>query len=51
MNKYILYLNNIFLLFGGKIVILSGDFRQLLPVLPLANRSELINLSIKNILL
>ena len=39
------------LLFGGKIVILGGDFRQLLPVLPRANRSELINLSIKNSLL
>lgn len=33
--------------FGGKIVILGGDFRQLLPVQPHATRSETINLSIK----
>ena len=36
------------LLFGGKIVILGGDFRQLLPVLPRGIRSEIVNLSIKN---
>ena len=32
------------LLFGCKIVILGGDFRQLLPVLPRGIRSEIINL-------
>ncbi|KYM94629.1 ATP-dependent DNA helicase PIF1 [Cyphomyrmex costatus] len=33
--------------FGGKIVILGGDFRQLLPIKMHASRSEIINLSIK----
>ncbi|XP_044597970.1 uncharacterized protein LOC123274429 [Cotesia glomerata] len=33
--------------FGGKLVILGGDFRQLLPVQPHATRSETVNLSIK----
>ena len=33
--------------FGGKIMILGGDFRQLLPVKLHATRSEVVNLSIK----
>ncbi|XP_044578962.1 uncharacterized protein LOC123261434 [Cotesia glomerata] len=33
--------------FGGKMMILGGDFRQLLPVQPRATRSETVNLSIK----
>ncbi|XP_054274451.1 uncharacterized protein LOC128994153 [Macrosteles quadrilineatus] len=33
--------------FGGKTMILGGDFRQCLPVQPRANRSELIDLSVK----
>ena len=36
------------LLFGGKIVILGGDFRQLLSLLTRSIRSEVINLSIKS---
>ena len=36
------------LLFGSQIVVLGGDFRQLLPVLPRGIRSEIVNLSIKN---
>lgn len=41
--------NNVIM--GGKIVILGGDFRQLLPVLKYGTRSEIVNLSIKNSLL
>ncbi|XP_063981011.1 ATP-dependent DNA helicase pif1-like [Diachasmimorpha longicaudata] len=33
--------------FGGKIMLLVGDFRQLLPVKPNATRSELVNLCIR----
>ena len=29
--------------FGGKIIILSGDFRQCLPVIPRANRAKIVN--------
>lgn len=34
--------------FGGKIIILGGDDRQLLPVKPSAARSEIIDLSLKS---
>ncbi|XP_044005453.1 uncharacterized protein LOC122850360 [Aphidius gifuensis] len=33
--------------FGGKVMLIGGDFRQLLPVKVNATRSELVNLSIK----
>ncbi|XP_057339407.1 uncharacterized protein LOC130676918 [Microplitis mediator] len=33
--------------FGGKMMILGGDFRQLLPVQPNATRTETVNMSIK----
>ncbi|XP_043266625.1 ATP-dependent DNA helicase pif1-like [Venturia canescens] len=33
--------------FGGKVIVLGGDFRQLLPVKVRGTRSEIINLSIK----
>ena len=29
--------------FGGKIIVLSGDFRQCLPVIPNANRAEVVD--------
>ncbi|XP_043464207.1 ATP-dependent DNA helicase PIF1-like [Leptopilina heterotoma] len=38
---------NVDLPFGGKVMVLSGDFRQLLPVKIHATRSEMVNLSIK----
>jgi len=33
--------------FGGKIVLLGDDFRQLLPIKVHGTRSEIVNLSIK----
>ena len=29
--------------FGGKVIVLSGDFRQCLPVIPHASRAEIVN--------
>ena len=34
--------------FGGKIILVSGDFRQLLPVLEKASRAEIVNHALKN---
>ena len=34
--------------FGGKVVVLGGDFRQILPVLPKATRQEVVNASINS---
>nr|CAD2174879.1 unnamed protein product [Meloidogyne enterolobii] len=34
--------------FGGKIFVLSGDFRQCLPIKEFGTRSEIIDLLIKN---
>ncbi|CAF4333618.1 unnamed protein product [Rotaria sp. Silwood2] len=39
---------NIDALFGGKIMIFGGDFRQVLPVIRFANRSDLIAASLKS---
>ncbi|CAF3306522.1 unnamed protein product [Rotaria socialis] len=39
---------NINLPFGGKIMVLGGDFRQVLPVTRFGNRSELIAASLKS---
>jgi hypothetical protein len=33
--------------FGGKIILLSGDFQQILPVVPLGDRNEIIDACIK----
>lgn len=32
--------------FGGKVVVLSGDFRQVLPVIPQASRAHVISMTI-----
>ena len=32
--------------FGGKVIVLSGDFRQCLPVIPHANRAEVVDAAI-----
>ncbi|XP_061340530.1 uncharacterized protein LOC133287008 [Gastrolobium bilobum] len=34
--------------FGGKIVVLGGDFRQILPVIPHGNRQEIVNATINS---
>ena len=39
---------NINVSFRGKIMVLDGDFRQVLPVIRFANRSELIATSLKS---
>jgi len=33
--------------FGGKIVVLGGDFRQVLPVIPKANKSQIMSMILK----
>jgi hypothetical protein len=33
--------------FGGKVIVLSGDFRQCLPVIPGATRAEIVDASLK----
>lgn len=33
-------------IFGGKVVVFGGDFRQILPVIPRGNRSEIVHASI-----
>lgn len=32
--------------FGGKVVVLGGDFRQILPVIPKANRGEIVQATV-----
>jgi hypothetical protein len=32
---------------GGKVFLMSGDFRQVLPVIPKANRPKIVNNTIK----
>ncbi|CAM4815698.1 unnamed protein product [Rotaria magnacalcarata] len=39
---------NISVPFGGKIMVLGGDFRQVLPVVRFANRSQLVAASLKS---
>ncbi|XP_044591985.1 uncharacterized protein LOC123270113 [Cotesia glomerata] len=47
IDRTLRHIMNIDVPFGGKMMILGGDFRQLLPVLTHATRSEMVNLSIK----
>jgi len=35
------------MLFGGKVVVMGGDFRQLLPVVPRGTRGQIVNVSLK----
>ncbi|XP_024964349.1 uncharacterized protein LOC112504609 [Cynara cardunculus var. scolymus] len=34
------------MLFGGKVVVFGGDFRQILPVIPNASRQDIVNASL-----
>ena len=47
MDQFLRAIGDPNLPFGGKIVIFGGDFHQCLPVQSRANRSELVDLSIK----
>jgi hypothetical protein len=40
--------SNAILSFGGKIVVLGGNFRQILPVVRKGSRSSIVNASITN---
>jgi ATP-dependent DNA helicase PIF1 len=35
------------MLFGGKVVVMGGDFRQILPVVPLGTRGQIVDASLK----
>ncbi|XP_058789934.1 ATP-dependent DNA helicase pif1-like [Phymastichus coffea] len=48
VNRTLKYIMNNDLPFGGKIMVLGGDFRQLLPIKVHGTRNEILNLSIKN---
>ncbi|XP_058810408.1 uncharacterized protein LOC131675445 [Phymastichus coffea] len=48
VNRALKYIMNNDLPFGGKILVLGGDFRQLLPIKVKGTRDEILNLSIKN---
>lgn len=34
--------------FGGKVMIVSGDFRQILPIVPRAKRAQIVKVCVKN---
>jgi ATP-dependent DNA helicase PIF1 len=44
MSEY----NNSDTLFGGKVIVFGGDFRQILPVVPRGSRSDIVHASIKS---
>jgi len=47
MDRTLRDITNNNLPFGGKIIVLGGDFRQLLPIKGHGTRSEIVNLLIK----
>jgi ATP-dependent DNA helicase PIF1 len=35
------------MLFGGKVVVMGGDFREILPVVPQGTRGQIVDASLK----
>jgi ATP-dependent DNA helicase PIF1 len=35
------------MLFGGKVVVMGGDFRQILPVVPRGTRGQIVDANLK----
>ena len=48
LDKMLQDINESDLLFGGKVVVLGGDFRQVLPVLLRGTKEEIIEASLVN---
>ena len=48
LDKTLQDINNCNTLFGGKVIVFGGDFRQVLPVVPKASKEEVINSSLAN---
>ncbi|XP_019234577.1 PREDICTED: uncharacterized protein LOC109215028 [Nicotiana attenuata] len=40
--------SNLHLPFGGKIIVLGGDFRQILPIIPKGSRQDIVNASLNS---
>ena len=34
--------------FGGKVLVLAGDYRQCLPIVPQANRAQIVSICLQN---
>ncbi|KAL5553673.1 hypothetical protein UlMin_041074 [Ulmus minor] len=48
LDKMLQYVNEFDLPFGGKVVVLGGDFRQVLPVAPKGKKEDIIGASLVN---
>ena len=46
LNEILQDINNNNLLFGGKVIVFGGDFRQVIPVVPRAEKEKIINASL-----
>jgi ATP-dependent DNA helicase PIF1 len=46
INSYLMELMDTDKIFGGKVILLSGDFRQTMPIIPNANMATIIGSSI-----
>ena len=47
LDRYLKRLMGSTLPFGGKVVLITGDFRQILPIVPRGSRASIVNASIK----